>query len=196
MIFHKATQKAFICPTKVGTFTTINFLKSIGWKSLGGPHQLLSEFTEKYPNLLQYQVYCFVRDPLARFESAILHLKQKSYVQSEFKTVIDEQGADKTIEQISYDEVVDIFPALSVKFEMMFKPQTSWFTHPNIQALDFHNMEAELRLVTGNTEQPFVLHNASTDFGRSTITDKVRAFVREYYAADYQFAKDVLGKEY
>jgi hypothetical protein len=38
--------------------------------------------------------------------------------------------------------------------------------------------------------------NKSTDFGRSVVTQKVKDFVREYYATDYQFAKDVLGKEY
>ena len=171
-------------------------MKNIGWKSLGGPHQFFGELAEKYPNLFQYQVYCFARDPLARFESIILHLKQMPYTRDDFKNVIDEQGIGKTAEQISYDEVVDIFPALSAKFEMLFKQQTAWFTHPNIQALDFQNMEAELRLVTGNTDQPLVRYNTSTDFGRSVVTDKVRAFVREYYAADYQFAKDVLGKEY
>jgi len=196
MIFHKATQKAFICPTKVGTFTTIHFLKNIGWKSLGGPHQFFGELAEKYPNLLQYQVYCFMRDPLARFESIILHLKQMPYTRDDFKNVIDEQGIGKTPEQISYDEVVNIFPALSIKFEMLFKQQTAWFTHPNIQALDFQNMEAELRRVSSNTDQPLVRYNASTDFGRSVITDKVRAFVREYYATDYTLIKDRLGKEY
>lgn len=185
MIFNKATKQAFICPTKVGTFTTAHFLKNAGWKSLGGPHQFFTIFAEKYPNLLQYQVYCFMRDPLARFESAILHLKQMPYTRDNFKLVIDEQGINKTIEQISYDEVVDIFPALSVEFEMLFKPQTAWFTHSNIQALDFQNMEAELRRITGNTEQPLVRYNTSTDFGRSVVTQKVIDFVRQHYAADY-----------
>lgn len=118
------------------------------------------------------------------------------YTRDDFQRFIDEQGINKAAEQVSYDEVVDMIPTLPIKFEMLFKPQTAWFTHSNIQALDFHNMEAELRRVTGNTEQPLVRYNTSTDFGRSVITDKVRAFVREYYAADYQFAKDVLGKEY
>lgn len=196
MIFNKATKQAFICPTKVGTFTTIHFLRSTGWKTLGGPHQFLTELADRYPNLLQYQVYCFLRNPLARFESGILHIKQMPYTRNNFQKFLDDQGSGKTVEKISYDEVVDIFPALSIKFEMLFKSQTAWFTHPNIQALDFQNMEAELRLVTGNTDQPLVRYNTSTDFGRSVVTDKVRAFVREYYAADYQFAKDVLGKEY
>jgi len=196
MIFNKATKQAFICPTKVGTFTVTHFLTNIGWKSLGGPHHFFGKIAEKYPNLLQYQVYCFMRDPLARFESAILHIKQMPYTRDDFQRFIDEQGINKAAEQVSYDEVVDMIPALPIKFEMLFKPQTAWFTHSNIQALDFHNMEAELRRVTGNTEQPLVRYNTSTDFGRSVITDKVRAFVREHYAADYALAKDRLGKEY
>jgi hypothetical protein len=196
MMFHKASKKAFLCPTKVGTFTICHFLTSVGWKSLGGPHRFFEEYAGKYSNLLQYQVYCFMRDPLARFESAILHIKQMPYTRDDFQRFIDEQGINKAAEQVSYDEVVDMIPALPIKFEMLFKPQAEWFTHSNIQALDFHNMEAELRRVTGNTEQPLVRYNTSTDFGRSVITDKVRAFVREYYAADYALAKDRLGKEY
>ena len=38
--------------------------------------------------------------------------------------------------------------------------------------------------------------NATTDWGKSVITDKVRAFVREYYAADYALAQERLGKDW
>jgi hypothetical protein len=31
---------------------------------------------------------------------------------------------------------------------------------------------------------------------RREVTPEIEAFVREKYAADYQFAKNVLGKEY
>jgi hypothetical protein len=196
MVFHKTTKKAFVFPTKTGTFTAMHFLKNIGWKFLGGPHQFYEFFAEKYPNLYQYQVYCFFRNPLARFESAILHVKQMPYSGSDFQGVIDKNKISKTVETISYDEVIDIFSQVSETFEMLFKPQVAWLAHSNIQALDFDNYEAELRRVTENADQPIVRYNTSTDFGRSVITDKVREFVRDYYAADYQFAKDVLGKEY
>jgi hypothetical protein len=196
MMFHKASKKAFLCPTKVGTFTVCHFLNSVGWKSLGGPHRFFEEYVEKYPNLLNYKVYCFLRNPLARFESAILHLKQMPYTRAQFQDLINEQRLNETIQTISYDQVVDKFTAIDKQFDMLFKPQTAWFTYANAQALDFENLESELRRVAESYEQPMKWYNKSTDFGRSVVTQKVKDFVLEYYAADYQFAKDVLGKEY
>jgi len=53
-----------------------------------------------------------------------------------------------------------------------------------------------LTRVVATFDEPMPVLNKASDFGRSVITDKVRDFVSNYYAADYQFAKDVLGKEY
>jgi hypothetical protein len=61
--------------------------------------------------------------------------------------------------------------------------------------LDFDNLESELHRIT-ETTFPLEQLNAAGDSWRSEITDKVRSFVREYYAADYALAKDRLGKEY
>jgi hypothetical protein len=78
----------------------------------------------------------------------------------------------------------------------IFRPQYLWFDTPNVIALDYQNFEYELRRITNNYAQPIQNYNVSTNFGRSVITQKVKDFVREQYAADYALIKDRLGKEY
>ena len=45
----------------------------------------------------------------------------------------------------------------------------------------------------GNTEQPLVRYNTSTDFGRSVITPAVEEFVRQQYADDYRLWNTLNG---
>lgn len=199
MVFNKLTKQAFVFPPKTGTITSIHFLMSCGWKRLPNPHQYTSLFIEAYPSLSDYSIYGFFRDPLKRFESSALFLKQVptlKWTENFFEKSIAEAGLNRTRETISYDEMIDIFPLLLRRFDRIFEPQSTWLNFPNVTALDFSNIESELRRITGNTDGPMRRYNTSTEFGRSVITDKVRAFVREYYAADYQFAKDILNKEY
>jgi len=113
-----------------------------------------------------------------------------------FQERINKAKLDKSVEEISYDEIVDNFDQLFDFGGFLFKPQTFWFGDPRVTALDFHNMRSELEKVIGPLPENIPTLNRSTDFGRSVVTDKVRSFVRGHYAADYQFAKDVLGKEY
>lgn len=195
MWFHKDSKQAFLFPPKTGSTSSRLFLYSLGWKCLAYQVSTASDLIDKYPNLTSYSIYGFLRDPLARFESSILHIKQV-HPQSYF---LDELLKDKpyTRETISYEELIDLFPNLRQSpWGVFFYPQHRWFDAPNVTALDFENMEAELRRITGNTDMPIDRKNVSTDFGRSVITQKVKDFVREYYADDYALIKDRLGKEY
>jgi hypothetical protein len=196
MWFHKATKQAFIFPTKTGSASARSFLDKSGWKCLAYQAEIPANLIAQYPNLATYSIYGFLRDPLKRFESSVLHIKQVSI----YKNLFDKFLADKsrTREFISYEEVIAFMPQLSLLTwaNVFFWPQSYWFEAPNVTILDFDNIEAELRRITGNTTEPFEALNASTDFGRSEITQAVRDFVREHYAADYALAKDRLGKEY
>lgn len=193
MVFHKESQQAFVFPTKCGTCTVMNFLHNCGWKNVGNNHFPAEWFIEKYPNLKNYQIYAFVRDPVLRFESGVLHIKQVSRSQSIFDKFLSDQNIAKNWESVSYEDLIPAFSAKHKKFSVIFDPQVKWHQAPNVKALDFNNMEAELRRITGNADQPLVRYNTSTDFGRSKITQTVRDFVRDYYAADYALAKDRLG---
>lgn len=193
MVFNKGKRIAFVFPPKTGSISTGSFLKSIGWKSLPYKHLETKIYLDELPNLNNYTIYGFLRNPLARFESAILHLKRDSEI-DDFVHIIESNG--KHVETVSYDEIVDLFPAIIQKLPIFLGLQSKWLSHPKVTVLDFDNLESELRRITGDTTTPMPTYNVSDGFGKSVITDKVRAFVREYYAADYALAKDRLGKEY
>lgn len=195
MFFHKASQQAFVFPPKCGTFTTITFLRFCGWDTLGTSHAFTEEFINKYPNLKNCRIYSWFRDPVKRFESSILHVKQKAHYRPILEQVLLEQNIHETFQTVTYEQLVDIFPIISERCDTVFAPQSKWYTSPNVEPLNFDNMEAELRRITGNFESPFEKSNVSTEFGRSVITQKVIDFVRSHYAEDYALAKDRLSSE-
>lgn len=196
MVFDKRRKIAFVLPTKTGSTSLRCYLREYGFFRLKEKHGTVDELTKLYPNLVNYSIYGFFRNPLERFESAILYCKQSRIPSSIVKSKIVEIGINKSLEEISYDEVVDNFLKLLDKNLILFYPQVNWLKHPKVITLDYHNMQAELTRIIATFDEPMPAMNKSNNFGRSVITDKVRAFVRDYYAADYQFAKDVLGKEY
>ena len=193
MFFHKPSQQAFVFPTKCGTNTVMQFLHGCGWKNIGKNHFAPEQFIGMYPNLQNYQIYAFVRDPVLRFESGILHIKQVPYYRPILDQFLIDQNITKTRETVSYEDLIPVFDAMQQRFSVIFDPQTKWHQAPNVKALDFRNMEAELRRITGNTEQPLVRYNTSTDFGRSVITPAVEEFVRQQYADDYRLWNTLNG---
>ena len=195
MFFHKASQQAFVFPPKCGTSTTLRFLRACGWNNLGNNHAVTEEFINKYPNLKNYRIYSWFRDPVKRFESSILHVKQQRYYRPILDKILSEQGINETRQTVSYEQLIDVFPVVAERCDIIFNPQSKWYGSPNVEPLDFDNMEAELRRITGNFELPFIRANTSTEFGRSVITQKVIDFVRQEYAADYAIAEARLSKE-
>jgi hypothetical protein len=196
MVFNKQSKIAFVCPPRTGSTTLHTYLHGQGWFRLKEKHANLYELVVNYPNLKNYKVYGFLRDPLERFESCVLYAKQNYAFSSVLSQRIAEAGIQKTIEEMSYEDVVDNFSKLFGFGGYLFKPQVFWLNDPRVATLDFYNRKTELEKVIGLIVDEIPTLNASTDFGRSVITDKVREFVRDYYAADYALAKDRLGKEY
>lgn len=201
MLFHKQSKQAVIQPPKTGTTTARSFLEKNGWKQLGLRHSDPEFLLEKYPNLNNYQIYGFLRNPLARFESAVLHLIFKkppelpTFINERLKKVLEQHGIDST-ENVSYETIIDIFPSMKEEFPNFFKPQANWFKNEKFIVLDFDNFESELRRIVGNYSEPVEKLNSSDNFVRGEVTQKVLDFVRQEYATDYVLAKDRLGKEY
>lgn len=196
MYFHKASKQAFLFPPKCGSITAMNFLAACGWKTAYMSHNVPEFFIEKYPNLKNYQIYAFFRNPVTRFESAVLYAKQAKINHEILEKLLVDNNIQETRQSVSYDKIVDIFPAVKTALGVIFKPQIEWYRVPNVTPLDFDNYEAEIRRITGNMETPVVAMNKATSFGKSEITQKVIDFIRQEYAADYALAKDRLGKEY
>lgn len=186
MFFDKQTKQAFVFPTKTGTIAARHFLGLLGWHGVRPLHGTPAEFINKYPALENYAIYGFLRDPLQRFQSAILHTKQSPIARNVLIKLFAEKNIDKTVELATYDEFIVIYDDLVNRFNELFSPQIKWLNHPKVTVLDFRNIEAELRRITGNTTQEFKRWNASSDFGRSVITPAVEEFVRQQYADDYR----------
>lgn len=193
MLFHKPSQQAFVFPSKCGSNTVMQFLTDCGWKNLGKNYFVPEYFIGMYPNLQNYQIYAFVRDPVLRFESGILHIKQVIYSRLRFDQFLIDQGISKTRETVSYEDLIPTFSKMQEKFFATLSPQVKWHQAPNVIALNFNNMENELRRITGNTEQPLMRYNTSTNFGRSVITPAVEEFVRQQYADDYRLWNTLNG---
>jgi len=198
MLFNKDKKVALLTPPRTGSHTARVFLRSCGWFALKPPeqHNNLTELVANYPNLNNYTAYCFLRDPLKRFESTLLLWKQHETASEILKIRLQKIGITTPIAEISYDEIVDNFHNLfELKWNLM-RPLASWLDDPRVIALDFDNYDNELRRIADKPDSVIQKHFVSSDFGKSVVTDKVRAFVREFYAADYALAKDRLGKEY
>lgn len=185
MFFHKDKKVAFLLPPKTGTHTLINFLPKCGFYALPPLHNRFEWFANKYPNLNQYTVYAFMREPMEYFESAFRHMR---------RSILPDGELAETNFQ-SYEQMIDKLPVLQREFQLLTRTQSYWLDDSRITLLDFNNFEAELRRITGNADQPIPKLNAADEW-RGVITSAVEQFVREYYAADYALAKDRLGKEY
>jgi len=186
MLFHKPTKTAFVMPPKNGTTSLVTFLRKLDFRfvpnkkfqitNLG--HPFPKDLIEIHPNLANYVIYGFFRNPLDRYLSIVkMYKRLGKIITSSHFTEADENGFKLSAE--------------------LTARQVEWFDQPNIAPLDFDNYEAEVKAIGerhGRPDLPVPRLNVSKF--DVEITPDIEKFVREYYAADYQFAKDVLGKEY
>ena len=180
MMFHKEAQIAFVLPPKCGSISTKDFLASFNFRlithsSLPNHHHVKYEDAVRlYPNIANYKMYGVFRNPLDRFLSTLKGLN------------------------LSYDKFLSYFDEPQNQYLSFFKlRQVDWLDISKINLIDFDS------LVVGVTEvvkdmggnKKFEHSNKAKPINVS-VTDDLKSFVRDYYAADYQFAKDMLGKEY
>lgn len=187
MIFNKQTKQAFVLPPKTGTTTIESLLLSSNWKSLEQRHSKLENMLINYPNLNNYKIYGFLRDPLMRFKSAI----RLALGAVDARIVLEEtESPEITLNTKLPKRNHDVFANL------FFEPQFNWLNHPKVTILSFDNLETELQKIVENIVKPIPKLNASLDFNDVKISQPVCDFVRQKYAVDYALAKDRLGKEY
>lgn len=204
MLFNKNKKFCLFLPPRTGTTTARAFLKQHGWNLIAPHHGYPHEHLKKYPVIAEYKPYIFLRNPINRFVSSILYLKRIPITGTELQhhghkateEIIKKNGLDCTVETLSYEQIVDLFPQFKERFGVMFPAQIDWATMPGTEVLDFDNYEAELCRISGAEGPIPKLNPTRNDYGKSVVTQKVIDFVRQEYAADYALAKDRLGKEY
>jgi len=175
MMYLKDKKIAFVLVPKCGstslrhTLSWLNFKILTGFKKenpLDAHHITYKDCVEKYPNLKAYKTYGVFRDPLERFVSVMNFLESRNI------------GISKNMP--------------------FFRQQVEWLDAPNINVIQFENFEQGVKDALSEIDSPSpVLHlNRSGKPGSYEVNDEVINFVREKYAADYKFAKEMLGKEY
>lgn len=180
MMFHKQSQVAFVLTPKCGSISTKEFLASFNFRlvthsSLSNHHHVRYEDAARlYPNIANYKMYGVFRNPLERFISTL-----KGF-------------------NLRHDEFLNYFDKPDTQQFSFFKlRQVDWLDIPKITLIEFDNLVAGVtEVVKGmGVGKKFEHFNKAKPIN-VLVTDDLKAFVRDYYAADYQFARDVLGKEY
>jgi hypothetical protein len=99
---------------------------------------------------------------------------------------------------LSYDKFLSYFDEPQNQHLSFFKlQQVDWLNIPKINLIDFDNLVAGVTEVVKDMggDKKFEHFNKAKPIN-VPVTDGLKSFARDYYAADYQFAKNVLGKEY
>lgn len=184
MLFKKDNKIAFVLPPKTGSMSLKHLLLSLNFKQLSHSrlpvhhHIKYVDAVSHYPTLAEYKLFGVFRNPLDRFLSVLRYIRGENL-------------------SYSYEYFVDSFEKTRKTRFMFFTPQVEWLNVPNMNVIMFDNLvEGVMDAVKDiEGEKHFPHLHKSIGVGEP-VTDKVRNFVRDYYAVDYEFAKNVLGKEY
>jgi len=186
VLFHKPTKTAFVLPPKNGTTSLMVFLRKLDFKYVPNKnfeitnigHPFPNDLVKIHPNLLNYTVHGFFRNPLDRYVSIVKMYMRLGQLITPGHFINPKNDESKLPNEL-------------------LARQIEWFDHPKISVLDFDNYENEVVQI-GKTYGYSDLPVPKLNVGKFAVevTSEIEEFVRDYYAADYQFAKDVLGKEY
>jgi hypothetical protein len=172
MIFNKEQKIAFLLPPRTGTASLIDKLSNYGFVESPYRHLFYSKALEIYPQLAEYKLYGFFRNPEDRFISATNACSDK-----EFKYTFS-------------------------KYIFLFSQQINFLPQPHVTVLDFDNYEEELVKVVGkeikDTPTPHlhkssVIHKSNT---KLVLSEELKTFIRQAYEKDYELGMKVLGKRY
>lgn len=182
MMFNKQKQICFMLTPKCGSASLKAFLTKIEFKVLTHStfkisyHPKYKDAVKYYPNLANYKKYGVFRDPLDRFISGINFTQRNSDT------------------KLSYDEFVLAHPDIAVN-SFMFEPQTEWLDVEDIHIFDFKWLAFDMSSLFDLPLTSFP-HRNRIERNGELVSDMVKEFVYKHYAVDYEFARDVLGKEY
>ena len=170
MIFNKEKKICLFQPPRTGTTTARNFLMLNGWNVVMPFHGTPDELITKYPNIKQYKMYCFFRNPLDRFLSCVAYCEE--------------------IEKVKFSkDIVD-------EFDWLFKPQSCWANFNGMNLLNFEKYEDEIRILSGlknDIKYPINLKNSSLK-KPANLSKQLFNFVRKKYFEDFLiFEKRIYG---
>lgn len=193
MMFHKESKICFSLVPRTGSTSLRNLLINLKMRELvfNSPlsfhHTKYKDAVKVYPNLSKYTIYGVFRNPAERLVSALnftspvqpLHLS--SFIKNGTVLIDEIKNGVKNNQQ-----------------HILYHPQRDWFEEiPNPKVISFDNLQAGLDTALATFDgYKTIQHLHKSPAKHVQLTPELEEFAREHYAADYQFAKDVLGKEY
>jgi hypothetical protein len=184
MFFNKNKKLAFITMPKCASISVAAFLlpnqfKKLSHSKLVNHHHIkYLDAVNLYPNLVNYKKYAVFRNPLTKFVSAANHVRNITLPNN-------------------YDYFAKNISSFKGFEGTLFAPQVEFLKESNSSLIDFDNLKNQIAEVfefdPNGLDFPYL---NKTTVERPAISSYVESFVRDYYAADYAFAKDILGREY
>lgn len=187
---------AFAFPAKTGSTTAVKFISNFkgATKVLPQKHLLPSEVVKDYPQIKDYRIFCFVRNPVDRFVSAMCMNGTEPFIK-------DLATAVCKTEDLNVDEFLQKYFLGGVQHgpfrRYMFLPQIKYFQGFDVTALDFDDYETELRKATeglGLSDIKVTRENEGDSEMKKQLTFKVTSFVKAEYAEDCAFWEGKFGR--
>lgn len=181
-MYYDAQRKlAFVFPPRTGSTTFVSILKKLGLPAVSSndKHILPKDAFVQMPELQEYALYGFFRDPVDRFLSTNRYILQNS---PEILKLIHPM-AFEFLQQEKY-------PELAAEMPIYFYKQVDHLENANL--LDFKNYTSEILRVAkmlGVKQINFARTNATLkDDG--VPSQKLIDFVQSHYADDYRLGRE------
>lgn len=180
MYYDPQRKLAFVFPIRTGSTTLYKILGDSGLIPIpDAKHIFIDDAIIKIPELKDYAVYGFFRDPVDRFLSIKRYLFQivKNTVQR-----MNPVGLE-FLEKEDYENA-------TAKLHLYFTPQTKWLN--NATLLDFRNYTPEVLRVMKmlDVKQVSIAVNNWTENSDEVPSQRVIDFVQSYYADDYRLGRE------
>jgi len=180
-MYYDAQRKlAFVFPIRTGSTTFYKILENAGLASVSGEkHILMRDALVKMPELQNYSVYGFFRDPVDRFLSIKRYMLQ---LVPRILQYTNPKGLE-FVKNEDYENAVLELPGY-------FTKQTDWLETATL--LDFRNYTPEVLRVMKmlDIKQVSISVNNWTENSDEVPSQKVIDFVQSYYADDYRLGRE------
>jgi hypothetical protein len=191
---------AFAFPAKTGSTTAVQFLSNFKGDVTVLPqkHHLPKDVVKNYPQIKNYRVFCFLRNPVDRFVSA-LSMFNGGYFSDLLRVIknSDDLDVDGFLKKYFLGKFLgDLKPDDPKRY--IFMPQIGYLDECDVVALDFDNYESELRKVTkdlGLDEYEVSHSNKSKDPDLYKVKSKFVEFVKNQYQDDCELWVSQFGRQ-
>ncbi len=194
MVLFRESKIAFLMPAKTGSTTAVSFLYNSKQATVfDATHARPLDALKLAPDLAECKVYCFLRNPAERFISSLIMDADKHYFAKNFLNALSRENVTDC------KDFVDVYYVRNKAYfgNAFFIPQSQYFEHLNVTALDFDNYEAELRKATeglGLDSFSIGWENKGAHDKKKEMAKKVVSFVKKEYAQDCALWEEKFGR--